>query len=197
MTRPPPPPFPRFPGETPRAYGAFLAFYQLGHRRSLHGVADHLGEKHDSVKAWSSRYRWTERICSFNSGLLQQQVETEAAARRQHAADWSRRGTECREQEWAAAQKLLTVAQCFLENVGDREVEKMTLAQVSRALAISSRISRQALGGADGPEESLLSPVQMELAAALKRAYAQPLQPASGDQTNKPGGPAVTTSSVP
>ena len=88
-----------------------------------------------TVKAWSSKYHWSERILSFHSGLLQQQAEAEAAARRQ-AADWSRRTSEYREQEWATVQKLLTAAQCFLESFGDREVEKMTLAQVSSALQI-------------------------------------------------------------
>jgi len=97
-------------------------------------VAEQLGEKHDTVKAWSSKYHWSERIHSFNSGPLQQQAEAEAAARRQQAADWSRRTSEFREREWAAAQQLLTAVQCFLESLGDREVEKMTLAQVSRAL---------------------------------------------------------------
>lgn len=176
--------FPRSPGETPRAFSAFLAFFQLGHGRSLQAVADHLGEKHDTVKAWSSKYHWSERIQSFHSGLLQQQAEAEAAARRQQAADWSRRTSEYREQEWATSQKLLTAVQCFLESFGDREVEKMTLAQVSRALQVSSRIARQALSGANGPEEPTLAPLQMELAASLKRAYTLPPAPPANPGTN-------------
>jgi hypothetical protein len=185
------PAFPRCPGETPRAFSAFLAFFQLGHGRCLQAVADHLGEKHDTVKAWSSKYRWSERIQSYHSGLLQQQAEAEAAARRQQAADWSARTSAYREQEWATAQKLLTAAQCYLESFGDREVEKMTLAQVSRALQISSRIARQALRGASGPEEPTLAPLQIELAAALKRAYAQPPAPGSGVDEPKTANPAT------
>ena len=154
----PSPAFPRVPGETPRAFGAFMAFFALGHARSLQAVAAQLGEKHDTVKAWSSKYRWSDRIHAFNSGLLQQAADAEAAARRQQAADWARRTSEYREQEWDAAQKLLTAAQCFLESFGDRDVEKMTLAQVSRALQISSRIARQALSGATGPEEPCPGP---------------------------------------
>jgi hypothetical protein len=186
------PTFPRFPGETPRAYGAFLAFFQLGHARSLQGVADHLGEKHDTVKTWSSKYHWSERIHSFNSGLLQQQAEAEAAARRQQATDWARRTSEHREQEWATAQKLLAAVHCFLESFGDREVEKMTLAQVSRALQISSRIARQALSGTSGPETPTLAPLQMELASSLKRAYTLPPIPSAAPGANPIPEPLIT-----
>jgi hypothetical protein len=94
----------------------------------------------------------------------------------QQAVDWARRSSEYREQEWAAAHKLLGAVQCFLESFGDRDLERMTLSQVSRALQISSHIARQALGGAGGPDEGpVLAPLQLELAAALKKAYAQPL----------------------
>jgi len=173
----PPPAFPRCPGETPRACSAFLAFFQLGQRRSLLAVADQLGEKPDTVKCWSSRYRWSDRIQSFNSGLLQQQAEAEAAVRGQQAADWARRLDEYREQEWAAAQKLLTAVVCYLENIGDRAVERMTLGQASRALQITSRLARLALSGAQTPDEPALAPIQTELLAALEKAYGQPATP--------------------
>ena len=32
--------FPRAPGETPRAFSAFMTFFQLGHARSCQAVAD-------------------------------------------------------------------------------------------------------------------------------------------------------------
>lgn len=171
----PQPPFEPFPGETPRAFGAFMAFFDLGHARSLPGVAVQLGEKPATVKKWSSRYRWRERIQAFNSGLLRQQAEVQSALCARQAADWARRSSEYREQEWAAAQKLLGAVQCFLESFGDRDLEKMTLSQVSRALQVSSHIARQALRGAEGPEGPVLAPIQLELAAALKKAYSQPI----------------------
>ena len=169
-----PPSFPRSPGETPRAFAAFMAYFQLGCARSLPAVAGHLGEKPDTIKSWSSKYHWADRIQSYNSGLLEQQVQAETAVRRQQAAEWSRRSGEFREQEWIAAQKLLAAVQCFLESFGDREVEKMTLAQVSRALQISSRIARQALTAATASEEPASTPLPLEFTAALERAYGKP-----------------------
>ncbi|MGZ4974197.1 MAG: hypothetical protein ACXWDN_15670, partial [Limisphaerales bacterium] len=160
--------FPIRPGETPRAHGAFIAFFQLGPVRSLPMLSEKLGESLGTIKNWSSRYDWTERIQSFNSGFLQQQAETQ----RQQAADWAKRINEFREQEWNASQKLLAAARCFLESYGEEELRKMTLAQVSRALDISSRVGRLALNGTSAPDQPpAMSQLQTELAAALKRMY--------------------------
>src|SRR5689334_3677995 len=74
------PVFPRFPGETPRAFSAFTTFFELGHSRSLPAVADLLGENHDTVRRWSSKFRWSNRIHSANSNLLQHQADAQAAA---------------------------------------------------------------------------------------------------------------------
>jgi hypothetical protein len=185
------PSFPRSPGETPRAFSAFLAFFNLGHSRSLQAVADHLDEKLDTVKKWSSRFRWSDRIQSFNSRLLQRRAEAEAALRAQEAADWARRTKSYREEEWEISQKLLGAVKCFLESFGDTDVEKMTLASVSRALQISSRISRQALSGTAVPEGPVLVPLQVELAAALKKAYSNPPAEA-GPASPPPANPNTT-----
>jgi len=173
----PQPPFPRRPGETPRAFGAFTAFFQLGHGRSLQAVAGTLGEKPATVKQWSSKYRWRDRILAFDSGVLQAQAQTAAALHCRQTADWTRRALEFRDQEWIAGQKLLGAALCFLENFGDREVQGMTIGQVSRALQISSLISRQALSGSHVPDDAVTSPLQAELGVALKKAYGPPAGP--------------------
>lgn len=162
------PHFPIRPGETPRAYGAFIAFFQLGHARSLPALADNIGESLGTIKNWSAKYDWTGRIHAFNSGLLQQQVDSQ----RQQAADWAKRINEFREQEWNASQKLLGAARCFLESYGEEELQKMTLAEVSRALDISSRIGRLALNGSSSPDQQpAMSAAQTEIAALLKRMY--------------------------
>src|SRR4051812_45856576 len=136
------PAFQRLPGETPRSYSAFIAWFQLGHSRSLQGVADNLDESISNIKKWSSRFAWSRRLQTFNAGLLQDQAAQIADANRKNTADWTQRLHAFREQEWDAAQKLLTAAQCFLESFGDEDVGKMTLSHVSRALRIASHIGR-------------------------------------------------------
>lgn len=184
----PAPAFPRLAGETPRAFSAFLAFFQLGHARSLSALADKLGEGLGTIKNWSSKFDWSGRLQSFNSGLLQDQARTQADFQNTQATNWHRRLEQFREQEWDAAQKLITAAQCFLETFGEEEVRRMTLAQVSRALKISSAIARSALLGAELPASSGadLSPLQQQLLAGVSRVYGQPAPSSSTSPSHQP-----------
>ena len=170
---PPTPAFPRAPGETPRAFSAFMTWFQLGHARSLAAVADKLGESPGTVKNWSSKYDWAERLHTYQAGLLHEQARQSAAFHLQQAVDWNRRLANLREQEWEVAQKLSVVAQCFLETCGDDDVRRMTLAQVSRAVEISSAIARSTITGAELPPspETELSPLQQQLLAGVTRIY--------------------------
>lgn len=59
-----------------------------------------------------------------------------------------------REQQWIAAQKLLAVVQCFLENFGDEQLEKMTLSQATSALVVALKISRMAITGCGLPHQT-------------------------------------------
>ena len=175
-----------------------MTFFQLDHNRSLQAVADKLGEGLPTVKNWSSRFSWRERLHAFNSGLLQHQVQAEAALRRQRAADWAARLDHFREQEWDAAQKLLAAAQCFLESFGEEDLHKMSLAQVSRALEISSTIGRLALAGAELPEpsEAPLAPVQQQLLEAVSRVYGQGSANRNQSQAPVPNEPPSATNSI-
>jgi hypothetical protein len=182
--------FPRASGESPRAYSAFMTYFQLGHARSLQNVADKLDENIDTVRRWSSKFDWRDRIHSFNAGLLQQQAEAEAAVRLEHAAEWASRLASLRREEWSAAQKLLSTVQCFLETCGEDQLQKMTLGQVGRALNISSKIGRLAISGADNAEKTApqVSPVHSQLDEALKRLFSNGASPeSSGDQSTQAG----------
>jgi hypothetical protein len=172
----PPPVFPRRAGETPRAFSAFLAYFQQGQTRSLSAVADQLGEGLGTVKNWSSQHDWAGRLQAFHSGLLSAQARDHAARQLRPAADWQRRLDELREQEWESSQKLSIAAQCFLETLGEDDLRRMTLAQASRALKISSAIARSALAGLELPAspEAELSLLQRQLLAGVERVYGQP-----------------------
>jgi len=146
--------FPRSPGETPRAFAAFMTYFNLGQARSLQAAAGKTGECLSTLKQWSTKFSWVERLHSFQSGVFAQQAHDQAQLQRKQAADWAARLDRFREQEWDAAQKLLSAAQCFLESFGDEQLGRMTLSQVSRALRISSEIARSALAGAELPVSS-------------------------------------------
>jgi hypothetical protein len=182
-TTPPPadlaPVFPRLPGETPRAFSAFMAYFQLGQLRTHQAVADKLTEPLGTVKNWASKYNWTERLQEFHSGLLQAQAQAEADRQARRAADWAARRDRFREQEWETAQKLLQAAECYLESFGEEDLHKMTLIQVSRAISISSKLARSAFAGAELPPDQApaTSSAQQHFLDAISRAYAQQGQP--------------------
>src|SRR4051812_12407929 len=188
--------FATLPGETPRAYGAFMAFFELGHARTLPAVADKLGEGLPTVRNWSSKFDWSKRIQDFNSGILQEQAQAQSESMRQQNARWSERVERLREQEWNAAQKLHAAACCFLESYGDEQLAKMTLAQVSRALSISSQMARSALSGAEVAKSTApeMSPTQLRLLADLKRAYGQDY---SSTPPGEPANPAPAPTPAP
>src|SRR4051794_15047380 len=170
------PSFPRSPGETPRAFSAFITWFQLGHARSHQAVADKLGEGLPTVKNWASKHDWSERLLAFASGVLQQHASDTAEQQRKQAADWAERLNRFREQEWDAAQKLLSAARCFLETFGEEALENMTLSHVSRSLRIPPDPARSPLAGLKTPfsAEPAVSPIQQQMLDALQRLSSQP-----------------------
>jgi len=175
---PTPPPaddtcFQPVPGETPRAFAAFMAFFNLGRGRSLKAVAERLTEGLPTVKNWSCKFAWAERLQTFNAGLLRSSVREQAELQSRRDAEWADRLHQFREQEWDASRKLNAAAKCFLESFGDEELAKMNLDQVSRAVKISSDIGRQALAGIElpAPAEPEMSPIQQQLLNSLRRVY--------------------------
>ncbi len=173
--QPPPLALKPLPGETPRAFSAFITYVRLGHASSHQAVADKLAETLNTIKKWASKYDWTDRLQAFNAGLLDQHARDLAALHCRQTADWAGRLGRFREQEWDAAQKLNAAATCFLETFGDEDLRKMTIAQVARTLRISSALGRSALAGAELPQpaQAELSPVQQQLMDAVQRIYGQ------------------------
>jgi len=191
-TSPPTPPpgspaaLPRLAAEPPRAFSAFITYFQLGLARSLQAVADSLDIPLPTLKRWSSRFNWAQRIQSFNSGLLNHEARAQADHHRLNHAAWAARLDSFREQEWETSQKLLAAVQCFLESFDDEDLKRMTLSQVSRAFRISSTIGRLALSGAQLPPEkpdSTTDPVQQQLLRSLNLVYGSP------DPSPNPGSP--------
>jgi hypothetical protein len=163
--------FPRSPNETPRAYSAFMTFFQFGHGRTLQAVADKLGEKVETIRKWSSKFNWPDRIQTFNAGVLQQHAAAEATTLLEQAAERSARMAEMRQLEWTAVQKLLSGIHCYLEGYGEEQLEKMTLAQVARTLDLTSSIGRKSIEAdpLEKPTEPQKSQVEIQLTESLRR----------------------------
>jgi len=82
------PPWARRPGESRKAYHAFLIYRDLGADRSLRDAAAHLGKHVSLLKRWSGRYAWQERVAAWDE---QEREQTEAATRQAQQSAYERR----------------------------------------------------------------------------------------------------------
>jgi hypothetical protein len=165
-------------GESHAAFEAFLCFFDIGRNRSCVEVARRMGVTADAVRRWSSKFKWKSRIAAYHEQLLRAQVELDVAAKRDVASLWAARAQGFKEQEWAAAEKLLAVAHQVLASFAHRDPDEITLSEVSRALEVASKLGRLATGLATDHQEHSGpggGPIQLEVAAALKKIYGRPL----------------------
>jgi hypothetical protein len=158
-----------------------------------------LGDRLSTVKNWASRHNWSARLQAFNSTLLHQEAAAAVESRKHKAAAWAQRLSDFREQEWDASQKLLAAACCFLESFADADVQKMTIAQASRAIRVSSQMGRAALTGIEAPPstEPALSPVQVQMLDALRRLSGSELPQSTSPPALLPTPPCVELSATP
>ncbi len=70
----------RMPGESGPAYGAFLAYRNLGAKRSFVGAARLAGRHESLLRRWATRHRWRERAWQWD---LQQARQEETVVRQQ------------------------------------------------------------------------------------------------------------------
>jgi len=171
-------PFKPEKGESHKAFESFLCYFDIGQNRSCARVGREMGIHPSTIKRWSRRYQWSERIRAYDEDLLGTRVEAEREARRESAQVWSERTLELKEREWAAAEELLGIAQQVLESFGEREVSEISLTEAAKALEIASRIGRLATGLATESQE-VTGPgggaIRIEVEAALDKIYGKPI----------------------
>ena len=168
-------PFTPHPTESQKAFDCFLCYLDIGENRSLTRVADLTKVNHGTIKYWSRHYLWAERIHAYQAHVLRTRLEIETAAVQDVSRLWAERTATYKEREWAAAEKLLAVAQRHLDNLKDKDPDKITLTDVAKALDIATKIGRLSLGLATQKTEHTTSEVRIEVNAALDKIYGEPL----------------------
>jgi hypothetical protein len=81
-------PWEQLPAESGPAYAAFLAYLQLGPRRSFVGAARVVGKRESLLRRWAGCYRWRERVWQWD---LQQARQDETVVRQHRSAVLSER----------------------------------------------------------------------------------------------------------
>jgi len=79
------------PGESLKAYVAFVTYRGQGRERSLPATAQQVGKHLSLLKRWSARYRWRDRVFAWD---ISQAREAEEALRRQRQESLERQSRE-------------------------------------------------------------------------------------------------------
>ena len=62
-------PWERQKGESEKAYEAFVAYRDMGEKRTLIAVAEKLGKSDTLIRRWKDRWEWKERVRAYDNGL--------------------------------------------------------------------------------------------------------------------------------
>lgn len=60
-------PWDRHPGESAKAYEAFVIYRDMGAERTVRKVAESLGKSDTLIVGWSSRHEWVRRVSAWDS----------------------------------------------------------------------------------------------------------------------------------
>jgi hypothetical protein len=187
-------PFQPDPEESADAFAAFLSYLDIGQRRSFKQVAKATGHAFRTVQDWARRFHWTDRVRAWNTHLLHARLAIYTAAQADQASVQARRVALFQAAEFCAADKLLRAAQNALDALLQKNPADTPIAEIARALDIASKIgrlsldlatARQEVSGPDG------IPIQIQIQAALKKIYGQPLPGEVVDVQVEPAQPAL------
>ena len=79
-------PFQPAEGETAGALEAFHCYFEMPKDvRSLKKVAEQLGYNESTIREWSAKFGWRDRILKYQARLLNTRIESDAAAAKELA----------------------------------------------------------------------------------------------------------------
>lgn len=193
--------FERQAKESEKAFAAFSIYLSQGPERSLARVAAKLDRSKVMMEKWSRRWDWQGRLVAYAAHMALVEREAAEAIARVKAVDWAKRYQELREAEWRERQNLVEFAAEVRKRWMSRAERCGNLEGYARLLELASKLGHsacekvladghQAVGrlevtGADG------GPIRVEVEAALKKIYGQPLPGEVVDVQAEPAAPAL------
>ena len=175
--------FERQAKESEKAFAAFSIYLSQGPERSLAKVAAKLSRSKVMMERWSRRWDWRGRLVAYAQHMATVEREAAEAIARVKAVDWAKRYQELREAEWQERKNLVE----FAAEVRRRWMEKQercgNLEGYARLLELASKLGHNAcekpadLGAGHRLEVTGAGggPIRVEVEAALKKIYGQPL----------------------
>ena len=173
--------FEQQPRESAKAFAAFSLYLSLGPQRSLTEVAQKLHKSVTMLGRWSSKFDWPARVAAHAAHLAVVERGAIEATARGKAAEWEKRETQLREQEWTLRGELIEAGLKVLGKFKDGS-RGATLGDVSRAFEVASKLGRLATGQSpDGENTSgdKLPALHVEVTVALEKIYGGQAEPAT------------------
>lgn len=170
--------FERQQKESEKAFAAFSLYLSMGQERSLAAAGRKLGKSKVMMEKWSRRFEWSARIAAYGAHMALVEREAAEAIARVKGVDWAKRYQELREAEWQERQNLVVFAAEVRRRWMARAERCGNLEGYARLLELASKLGHSAcekpmerteVTGADG------GPIRIEVEAALKKIYGQPL----------------------
>jgi hypothetical protein len=164
--------------ESDKAYAAFKTYLNDGPERSLGSLAVKLGKAKRLVEMWSSRWNWQARLEAYREHMALVERKAAEALVRDKAVDWAKCYDELRRAEWEERTRLLEFAAEVRRRWMAAGLKCGTLEGYARLLELASTLGGRACEAAterkeiSGPEGG---PIRVEVEAALKKIYGQPL----------------------
>jgi hypothetical protein len=178
--------FERQEKESEKAFAAFSLYLSMGQERSLAAVGRKLGKSKVMMEKWSRRWDWRGRLGAYAAHMATVEREAAEAIARVKGVDWAKRYQELREAEWQERQNLVEFAAEVRKRWMARAERCGNLEGYARLLELASKLGHSAcekvladghqvvghrleVTGAGG------GPIRVEVEAALKKIYGQPL----------------------
>jgi hypothetical protein len=158
-------------GETAAAIEAFHCYFDMGKQgRSVRKVAEQLGYHETTVKEWSAKFGWGDRILKYQTRLLNTRLSSDAAAAKELALAKVERETLRREKHTKLSSFLLQLAEKLLEHHLLTNLDKTKLADILKLFALGTKIDALSADDAStDPDAQEKATLLAELDQAFKR----------------------------
>ncbi len=172
----------RQPGESAKAYAAFVEYLRLGVQRSQEQAAVNLRKSVGTLRRWAEGFGWVERAAEYDGFVAAQEREMALVVTRERAVVWAKRQEELKEAEHAMALRCLAKAEELL----NRTDVRWSGGDIAKLLDVASKLGRLSTGMAtDRRQEEVVGAdggpvqVQVDISSALRKVYGSEL-PAPG-----------------
>jgi hypothetical protein len=166
-----PPLFQPAEGETAAALEAFHCYFDMGKQgRSVRKVAEQLGYHETTVKEWSSRFGWGDRILKYQTRLLNTRIESDAAAAKELALAKVEREGLRRQKNTKLSTFFQQLGEKLLQHYLLTGLDKIKLTDILKIFDLAIKIDAFSADDASAdPNEQEKATLMAELGEAFKR----------------------------